>query len=406
MGIGARTESWRQLKHLASVACLTGVLSFNGLGDGFAAPSQQNGQAELSRLKAENQRLKAELARVNGILKTQSQPQKAAAAAADDFPPLDPAELAKKPKQKIYVRKDKLNALYYLYPQAPFDAKGASVTWSNDYLKDTQSLAIQGFVSYVPYAPYSFHAGVDGDPSLSQVVVPLQFSRYAAGPYVYGAGTIGSPRKVGEKSALQVGLDNQFEIIGGGVFNLQTLGISPYYQTDFRGEASIYGLTALWEPYKPQWSLGGTRDNGESLVSMYWRAIAETDVFRVAKAGETSYTDDTNIALLGGTVSLNGVLFQNMPQVGAALCGRISFNAQYQYFWDAVSGDNLHNLHGEVDYNLGGKKNYATRLCPDSPANASGTVGTTAVALTYDDGTDKDTREKRKKLQLQLTYQY
>ncbi|TPI54205.1 hypothetical protein FJ420_30625 [Mesorhizobium sp. B3-1-3] len=357
----------------------------------------------MNRLKAENLRLKAELARVNGLLKTQSQSSKTA---ADDYPEINPAELAKKPRQQVYVRKDKLNALYYLYPQASVDAKGASVTWSNDYLKDTQSLAIQGFVSYVPSAPYSFHAEVNSDPSLSQVDVPLQLSRYAAGPYVYGSGTIGSPRKAGEKSALQVGLDNQFEIEGGGVFKLQTLGISPYYQTDFRGEAQIYGVTALWEPYRPGWSLGGTRNNGQSLVSMYWRAIAEADVFRVAKAGETSYKDDTNTALLGGTISLNGVLFQNMPEVGAALCGRIGFNAQYQYFWDAVSGNDLHNLHGEVDYNISGKKNYATRLCPDSPASASGAVGTTAVALTYDDGTDKDTREKRKKLQLQLTYQY
>ncbi|MDX8541535.1 hypothetical protein RFM23_28320 [Mesorhizobium abyssinicae] len=404
MGTGSGQKSWQWLNRTALFVGVSTALMCNAYPDEALAASTSSpndASAELTRLKAENRRLKAELARVNGLLKTEPAPAKP----ADDIVAINPADLPQK-RQKLYVRKDKLDALYYLYPQAPVYAKGASVAWTNDYRADTQSLAIQGFVSYVPFSPYSFDPKVNGDPSLEKVDVPLEFSRYTAGPYVYGAGTIGSPRKASERSKLQVGLDNQFEIIGGGLFNLQTLGVAPYYQTDFRGEAQIYGLTTLWEPYQHDWRLGGSRNNGESYVDLYWRAIAEADLFRVGKAGETNYKDDTDTALLGGTISLNGVLFPNMPSAGAALCGRISFSAQYQYFWDAVSGNDLKNLHGEVDYNLGGKKNYATRDCPDSPANASGPSGTTALVLSYDDGTDKDTLEKRKKLQLQLSYQY
>lgn len=368
-----------------------------------ASASKVSDLAELDRLRTENKRLKAELQSLQAS-KPQPAPVKAEQGPYPDA--ISPEDLAKKHGgQRAFVRRDRLDAFYYLYPNAPVNAKGASVTFNDDFLGDTSKIAIQGFGSYVIVSNPVGDPIIIGDPSLPEVKAPLQLSYYAIAPFVYGQGSRSNPQGKAERSAFQLGVDAQFEFFGGGLFDLQNLGISPYYQTDFRGQANIFGAVALWEPYRLDWHLGGNKDVGPEIVSLYWRAVAEADVFHVGEAGLTDYTSNTDVALLGGTISLNGVLFQNMPSVGPALCGRISFNAQYEQFWNAVDGSELHNFHTEVDYDLGGQPNYATVGCSDKPL-PKGPHSKTSLALSYDNGTDRHTLEERREIEMMLTYQY
>ena len=93
-----------------------------------------------------------------------------------------------------------------------------------------------------------------------------------------------------------------------------------------------------------------------------------------------------------------------MPEVGPAICGRISFITSYEYFWNPFDNKAQHDYHSEVDYALNGKQGFANGNCGKSGGSEPG--GETSVALTYDNGTDKDTGTIRDQLKLLLTYQY
>lgn len=214
--------------------------------------------------------------------------------------------------------KEAIDAAYYLYPfGAPLDTKGASVTYARDELAKSTSMAVQGFASYVLWRPDLPNPPIDGDPSLPKVRSSLGLSGYAAAPSVYANGTLGEPFKASERSAQQAGIDNQFELAGGGLFPLQTLRFTPYGQTDFRGKAGIGGFSGTYEPYLPIAHWGVNPNFGPQWIGFYFRMVAEANVFRVANAGLTNYASNTTYSFLGGTAELNATLFQNMPEFGS-----------------------------------------------------------------------------------------
>lgn len=311
-----------------------------------------------------------------------------------------PATLEKihAPQQNAFLRRDRLEAFYYLYPvllDKP-DAKGASISWTKDYLASTNSIAVQGFGSYV-LTRQEIGDFIATPNSSGKVEAPLQLSEYAVAPFVFANGTTTQPRKKSERNALQMGFDTQMELVGGGFFSVQNLDISPYFQTDYRGLASIVGLTTLWEPYKLDWRLGGSYKNEPQLLAWYWRAIAEADFLYVNTPGLTNFARNTDYARFGGTLQANGVLFANMSTVPQQLCGRISLFGSVAFFENATKGTPLHNWHGEIDYNLNGAPAFATVGCEGGKSPESGPQTKTTLALTFDEGTDQKTLEKRRK---------
>jgi hypothetical protein len=369
-------------------------------------PLNETERAELQRLRLEVHELKRQIVHAaprGANAKLSTNPPKLQS--SDPYPEaIDPKTLEKKyATQTFFLRKEAIDASYYLYPLASaLDTKGASITYTRDELAKTTSLALQGFASYVLWRPDLPNPLIDGDPLLPRVRSSLGLSGYAAAPFVYFNGTLGEPRKPSERSALQGGIDNQFELSGGGLFPLQTLRFTPYAQTDFRGIAGIGGFSGTYEPYLPQAHWGSNPDFGPQYVGFYFRTVAEANVFRVNSAGLTNFASNTTYSFLGGTAELNATLFQNMPEF-PGLCGRVHLNAQYQYYWNAVDNTAIKNFHSGVSVDLGGKP---TPFCvvPGMPTTAD--LERVSVALTYDDGTDKNTLLKTKKYQVQVTLQY
>jgi hypothetical protein len=314
-------------------------------------------------------------------------------------PNFTPADLAHKhaPQQKWYLRRDPidLSAFYYLYPTQPLDTKGASLSYTDDLLNRTRAATIQAFLAYAlpPYFETNDRAK-DG---------PLALSAMVVAPYLWLNGTLTDPRKASERSALQAGIDAQFEFWRGGLFALQDLGVRPYLQTDFRGEGQIVGVQALWEPYQERWNLGARYDmRVPKLVGLLWRVIGEFNAIYVDRPGLSDFTAHTSYAWLGGTLQVKAVLFENYASVPDWLCGRIVLNGSTNYFWDGRSGRSINDNEASIGYSFA--RSSSNVLC--SGNNAHEPRLKPAVSFVYNNGTDKSTLEKREQYKVVLSVQF
>jgi hypothetical protein len=371
-------------------------------------PNLEGAQIENERAQLEKRKrqLEAELRKINGALSISKKPaasspqlvgRNAAADAAREFSPRD---LEKKHAgQSFYVRRDPIDAFYYLYPAVPLDGKGASISFTDDILNSSRSLTVQGYTSWVMFRQFFYPDVTPGG--------PIALTGVAAAPFVYANGTRSEPMKPTEKSALQFGFDAQAEFAAGGLFSLQNVGVKPYYQTDFRGLASITGVSALWEPYKENWNLGGRYDvAAPKLLGILWRVIGEANFVHVETPGLSNFTAKNDYAFVGGTLQLRTILFENMSSVGPLLCGNIYATSSINYFGNAAGGKPIHDFQAEVGYTLSSQATPSNRLCREAPVDASTIPGKTSISLAYSNGTDKSTLEKREKYLLQLNYQY
>jgi len=325
---------------------------------------------------------------------------RAAAGPSQDVtdPNFSPADLEKKhPAQNWFLRRDPIDmaAFQYLYPTQPLDGKGASFSFTEDLLAHNRVASIQAFSSYV-VGRYFF----EGDRSPNG---PLALSAMAVAPYLWLNGTLTDPRKPSERSALQAGLDAQFEFWRGGLFSLQDVGIRPYAQTDFRGEGRIAGLQALWEPYKEQWNLGARFDMRDpKLIGVLWRVIGEADSVYVERSGLSDFSARTAYAWLGGTLQLRTVLFENMTSVPEWLCGRVFINGSTNYFRDAYSGRSINDNEASIGYNFASSSSNIA--CGTGPKH--GPQLRPSVSFVYNNGTDKSTLEKREQYKVVLGVQF
>jgi hypothetical protein len=325
---------------------------------------------------------------------------KAAAGSNQDAtdPNFSPADLEKKhPAQSWFLRRDPIDmaAFQYLYPTQPLDGKGASFSFTEDLLAHSRVASIQAFSSYV-VGRYFF----EGDRSPTG---PLALSAMAIAPYLWLNGTLTDPRRPSERSALQTGLDAQFEFWRGGLFSLQDVGIRPYAQTDFRGEGRIAGLQGLWEPYKEQWNLGARFDMRDpKLLGVLWRVIGEADSVYVDRPGLSDFSARTAYAWLGGTLQVRTVLFENMTSVPEWLCGRVFINGSTNYFWDAHSGKSINDNEASIGYNFA--PSSSNIVCGAGAKH--GPQLRPSVSFVYNNGTDKSTLEKREQYKVVLGVQF
>lgn len=323
-------------------------------------------------------------------------------------PPAAPAE-AKLPKggcenqQRLFLRRDRLDT--YQYRDATFitgfvpraKAKGASASITHDDLDRTDAVTVNGRVSYVlvqndPMSPC--FTGLPDDPyAKHDFNTPSLFGSTVAF-WTDAQGIINSPRTKSEKSALKSGFDAQASIAGGPLFDLQYLIASPYAQTDFRGEARIYGMTAAWEPFAPNARLGGTIGApATQYLDWFWQLRAEADIKRVDVVGATALSRGDYV--WAGAVARGH--FTPFPDRSIYdPFGTPSFPDLVGRFYADVTI----NYHREFDHKIDAllwSAEVGYNITPD---------GAASISLNYTDGLDKDTLIKQKQYLLALNYKF
>ena len=260
------------------------------------------------------------------------------------------------PQRRFYLRNDRIDVA--VATDSLRAAKGASASITSDRLTGTQTAQIDGVAGFLMR-----------DPCLPrpQGLAPTDafLSGYAVSPSITAHGKLNSTAK-SEKSELRFGLDAQVEIFSGPIFDAQYFTVSPYYQTDFRGEASAYGVNALWEPYLLTARLGGSFQRLSPYIDYFWKLQAELDVLHVTKVGLTDLTAGTDYAWIGATTRAYVYLLPEM------LNERLVLTGTYRFFWDERSRRSISLLSAALAYGL-----------TDD--------GSAAVSLEYTKGTDKDT---------------
>jgi hypothetical protein len=276
--------------------------------------------------------------------------------------------------QRFFVRADPLDNFFYAVNAGYGNAKGASVSYTNDQIAKTQTTAIDGIVSYVVT-----------DAACLEDPVPLApyISGFALAPWISANGTLNEPFKATERSTLKTGFDVQVEAAYTGLFDRQYFSFSPYLQTDFLDEARIGGINLAWEPVQHLIFLGQGRPIND-YIGGFWQLRAEADLLQVDKKGLT------NLALgqhdwMGATARAYVYLFpiaseHNWP---SWLLNRISFIGTAQFFRDAVTGQNIHYYSAALQYALS---------------------SSIAVSFEYDTGTTKDTLVNANQYLVKLNY--
>lgn len=208
------------------------------------------------------------------------------------------------------------------------------------------------------------------------------FSAFAVVPWLSAHGT----RSTGdeESSDLRFGVEFQSELADIAPLNLSYFSVSPYYQTDFRGEANAFGVEALWTPYWLEARLGGNYVSNGDPLDWFWQFSAEADYLNVQNVGRTDLEND-DYGWLGFTAKIN--LFPFSDSSNPALADRIRVTATTKHYWDALSGEHISDYLAEIAYNL-------------DP------TGSTSISLNYENGTRKETRTDVDQVELKLNYKY
>ena len=258
------------------------------------------------------------------LLRELGYPREAAAAAPPKPTSTDPCN-----PQRLFIRANSLdNYLYGITPASK--AKGASISYTDDRLAGTQNATINGMVSYVAFR--------DICPPTPPGDAPF-FSGYSIAPFVLGQGNYTQPKLKTEHSALQFGVENQFEISRSWLPR-QVFTIAPYVQTDYRDLARAEGVKVYWDPYDADLHLGGYIDTNPYL-GWFVQLRGEADAIDVNSVGVTNLTK-TNYDWVGGTAALNMYFLPSDPNVPDWIRNRFAFYATASYFTDARSGRDIH----------------------------------------------------------------
>ena len=290
------------------------------------------------------------------------------------------------------LRQDQYDELSFVIPPPSGGGgtqvlQGASLTYQDDQVAAKQSATINALLGVSAYNGISQSVTCDAKhaPALSG---------YGFGAFVLGDGTYNQPTSATEKSALRFSLDADSQLCNMPIVSQQEYQLMPYYQTDFRGKASIEGFDGLWELFDRDYHLGGRTSVAEprddAIVSYYFRVLAEANTFYVGNPGLTDFAANRTYALFGDTTQIKTVLFENNNKVPAFLCGRISLIGVARELWGVQKPIYLYG--GEVDYSLTG--NASNAKC----AGAAGDVGSSvngSISFSYTQGTDPATLVKQ-----------
>ncbi|MGL3210700.1 hypothetical protein [Bradyrhizobium sp. BR 1433] len=338
--------------------------------------------ASIDELKKRDAALEKEKAAIQKRLRELSHKQGGAfergAAKLLPNPPDSPAADPEKTSfcnqdQRLFVRADSLDNFLYMAPSVE-NATGASVSYTGDTVARTGTLAVDGQVSYVLFR--------DLCPDTPKKYIPF-VSGWAVVPFVSAAGNLTSPRARSEESSTKIGVDTQFELARSfGIFGdfplRQVFTFSPYYQTDFRGEARAWGFNGYWDAYDLRYHLGGYLKT-DPYLGWFVQLRGETDIRQVDIPGVTGLTR-SSYEWAGATARLT-MVFLPFADVPDWLQNRFSFVATAKYFHDFNSGMDVSLYQALLKY----------KLNPYS-----------SIGFEYTNGTDKDTLTYSRKYLVKL----
>jgi hypothetical protein len=371
-------------------------------------------------------------------------------------------------QKALFIRSDPLDNFNYLLNTAPDTAssppassqsKGASVAYTDDLGASTEKAVINGRVSYLIFgikncsflapaitlntgvstfdpnslyiqgvglAPFVSSNGTWNNPfTTTTVVTTLPNKRTSPGTtatiasdsvttktiVINKGSTVTTTTSKTSTSAIRLGLDFQANVHSPILTSENFFYASPFYQTDYRNLAQIGGVDVRYEPvyYNPYAPILGVNegyiDNNISYITQF---TAEAEFTHVANPGYTALTKGEH-AWLGETARPNLVLFPAGPNQYSDdwfnnwIAGRISLIGTQQFYWDADSRRTANYYSAILQYKLG-----ACTVSKDNPDRdrACETSGSSAIALEYDTGRDKDTNLRVNQWLVKLSFAY
>jgi hypothetical protein len=286
--------------------------------------------------------------------------------------------------KRVFIRSDPIDNFWYSVapPGDIAGAKGASVSYTNDHIAQTQTATVNGELSYLLIPPRASDLDTWGD--------------FALATWVAGDGTWHEPLKKPENTALKAGFDGQLRLREHDPLSSSPnrywdnyFSVSPYLQTDFRQKERAGGVNVAWEPVIPEFNLGAAKANPYYLA--FWIFRPEADFRQVTDPGFTNQVKGS-YAWLGYTARGN---FQLLPLptgnrwMDQWLVNRFALIGTAQYFWDAHSSTAVRYYTAQLQYNFG--------LCafptdPEPGVNSDCKIaGGSSIVFEYDWGIDKDT---------------
>jgi hypothetical protein len=284
------------------------------------------------------------------------------------------------------------------------DAKGASISYTDNVANGTQTATIDARASYLMFG------GFCNDPFTDRNIPFVD--GYAVAPFVLGNGNWNEPLTKTSTSAARVGTDLQLAVTSAMLpISRSYFYISPFYQTDFRGIAQIGGADFAWEPFAPEIALGtSAKGDPNAYYTFIWQFKAEAELTDVSNPGLTNLIKG-NHTWIGETTSATlGILplnAQNEKSWGD-IAGRISVNASAEYYYDTQTGANAPYYTASINYKLGPCKQTSGQQSREiAAATAACTIqGSSAISFEYDWGTNKDTLVKTNQYLVKFNYAY
>lgn len=222
---------------------------------------------------------------------------------------------------RAYLREERIEIGIDTEEPGDAVASGAAITMTNDIEGHENIASITAAAGYLFRRNVPFPEGYEGG--------DLALTAISFGPYVEADGDVNS-----EESRVAVGAIAQAEVLGGSIFDNQRYSVAPYYQTDFKGESSVYGAAFSWQPYILDLGLGSVRRVADGNLDFSWGLTLQADYRQVADAGGTGLSSDDDYGWLGGIAS---VRFWPFPDF---FDSRVFAEAQYSYFYDVIGGEN------------------------------------------------------------------
>ncbi len=173
------------------------------------------------------------------------------------------------PAQRLFLSKNRVTPSL-----SPLTRSGATFSFTDDAEAGEQTLNVDGVLTYLLLDP-------DRKRSETSSLSGLSFATY-----LDLNGTVNSGAD--DTTSATVGIDAFLDFEATGAFDRQTLQFGPYFQTDFEGDAEIYGLSASWTPVRIDWQLGsGRTGTGDLREHFLWFVSGNVDYRNVKETGET-----------------------------------------------------------------------------------------------------------------------
>ncbi len=206
----------------------------------------------------------------------------------------------------FYLRGDVANVGVYFQNGAELVEDGASLSITGD--SGTTTATVDGVAGYM------FNHNCLPRPEGLDVNDPF-VSGYVISPWLLANGTLFNSEEDDGDTKAQAGLSGQVEL-ASAIFEVQYLTATPYYQTDFKGEAEIHGGTLSWRPYSPaSTSAGRQRRPGDArylLVGGRDRRLLLCRECRIDRAHRRH-----RVRWLGGSIGVNGWILPDASTTGS-----------------------------------------------------------------------------------------